>query len=349
MVCGDDHCAYNLNDLGSAPNGGLWVTDHVYDYAVRRVAVPAGLEFSRVFGELPAATTLEGPLATGGCPDDSTDISGVEGIGTEAASTCRAWYNVTGEYGPVFHRRPGAAIEEIGPRSDPFHPNKFGAYLFTLPPVWAAAQGLGSKTLVTGFSREAGANGGSQGPALFAFDPDVPSSAIDLLYYREIYPGCPDGGLCDFAGYESSDSWMGADWVSVGGADAILIAGVKAGSTCYGTEEECEDPCILSKGYHGYPYTPKVLFYDPADIEARLAGTSEPYEVVPYAEWVPGELWQQECPAVGGIAFDGDSGRLYLAERLAGEWGEGIIHVFQLTGPGTIFADGFERGDTTAW
>ncbi len=347
LQCNEDACSYNLTDLGSAPNGGLWVTDHVYDYAVRRIGIPVAPLVSQVFDDLPEAPTLEGPVATGGCPGSSTDISGVEGIGPEAASTCRDWYNVTGEYGPVFHRSPGASIEEIGPRADPFHPNKFGAYLFTLPLDWVDSQGLGMKTLVTGFAREAGANGGSQGPALFAFDPDDPLNAVDLLYYREIYPGCPYEENCDFPGYESADSWMGADWVRSGNVNAILVAGIKAGSTCYGEASECGDPCRSSKGYHGYPYTPKILFYDPADLEAGLLGIVEPYEILPYAEWIPTELWAQECPAVGGMVFDESSARLYLAERLAGPFGNGIIHVYQLQD--ILFADGFEIGNTSAW
>ena len=349
LGCSGDWCSYNLNDLGMADGGALWVTDHDYDYAVRRSGIPAAPLVSQVFGDLPEALTLEGPLGTAGCPGDSTDLSGVAAIGAEATTTCRDWYNVTGDYTPVFRRRPTATLEEIGPQVDPFHPNKFGAYLFTLPTDWVAGQSLGSKTLVTGFSREAGANGGSQGPSLFAFDPANPVDAIDLLYYREIYPGCPYEDNCDFPGYESADSWMGADWVRSGSRDAILIAGVKAGSTCYGLGSACGDPCRPSQGYHGYPYTPKILFYDPADLEAILSGTVQPYEVLPYAEWIPSELWEQECPDVGGLAFDEGLGRLYVAERLAGPFGEGIIHVYQLEGAGVVFADGFESGDTSAW
>ena len=104
-----------------------------------------------------------------------------------------------------------------------------------------------------------------------------------------------------------------------------------------------------SQGYHGYPYTPKILFYDPTDLEARLSGTVQPYEVLPYAEWIPTELWAQECPDVGGLAFDEGFGRLYVAERLAGPFGEGIIHVYQLEGASVVFADGFESGSTSAW
>jgi len=349
LECSGDWCSYNLNDLGMADDGSLWVTDHVYDYAVRRVGVPQSPVVSQIFDDLPEAPTLEGPLSTAGCPGAATDLCGVAAVGAEAASTCRDWYNVGGVYQSVFRRRPVASIEEIGPQTPPFHPNKFGAYLFNLPSDWVTGQGLGAKSMVTGFSREAGAFGGSQGPSLFAFDPENPVDAIDLLYYREIYPGCPGPGNCDLPGYESPDSWMGADWVRSSAGDAILIAGVKAGSTCYGLGSACGDPCRASQGYHGYPYTPQILFYDPADLEARLLGTMQPWEVLPYAEWIPTELWEQECPDVGGLAFDHDLGKLYVAERLAGPFGEGIIHVYQLEGAGVVFADGFESGSTSAW
>jgi hypothetical protein len=347
LTCSSEWCSYNLDGVGLAADGSLWVTDHVYDYAVRRIEIPATLSGSQVYGDLPEAATLEGPLTTAGCPGTATELTGVTAIGTEAATTCRDYYNVGGVYQAIYRRRPAAVIEEIGPPADPFHPNKYGAYLFGLPPDWVAAQGLGSKTKVTGFSSEAGAFGGSQGPTLFAFDPDNPADAVDLLWYREIYPGCP--GSCDFPGYESPDSWMGADWVRSGAGDAIMISGVKAGSTCYGSASACGDPCRDSQGYHGYPYTAEILFYDPADLAARLQGVVQPYEVLPYAEWVPTELWAQECPSVGGLAFDNESGTLYIAERLAGPFGEGIIHVYRLGAVAAIFADGFESGDTSAW
>ncbi len=349
LECTGDWCSYNLDGIGLAEDGSLWVTDHVYDYAIRRIEIPLVLSVSQVFDDLTEAASLDGPHTTAGCPGTATELNGVTGIGGEAATTCRDYYNVGPVFQAVFRRRPAASIEEIGPRTDPFHPNKYGAYLFGLPSDWATAHGLGTRTLVTGFSREAGAFGGSQGPTLFAFDPENPADAVDLLWYREIYPGCPGPGNCDFPGYESADSWMGADWVRSGADDAILVAGVKAGSTCYGSAAACGDPCRPSQGYHGYPYAPQILFYDPADLEDRLLGLMEPYEVLPYATWAPAELWAQDCPGVGGLAFDQALGRLYVAERLAGPFGEGIIHVFRIQGTGVIFSDGFESGGVTAW
>ena len=61
LECGDEACSYNLTDRGSAPSGGLWVTDHVYDYSVRRIGVPAEPLVSEVFAELPQAPTYPEP------------------------------------------------------------------------------------------------------------------------------------------------------------------------------------------------------------------------------------------------------------------------------------------------
>ena len=55
VECPGEACSYNLNDLGSASDGQLWVTDHVYDYAVRRIDAPAAPVVSQVWGELPVA------------------------------------------------------------------------------------------------------------------------------------------------------------------------------------------------------------------------------------------------------------------------------------------------------
>jgi hypothetical protein len=38
-----------------------------------------------------------------------------------------------------------------------------------------------------------------------------------------------------------------------------------------------------------------------------------------------------------------------MCGRIAGPFGEGIIHVYRFDGTGLVFADGFECGDTSAW
>jgi hypothetical protein len=63
----------------------------------RRVEIPTVLSASQVFDDLPEATTVEGPHATTGCPGTATELNGVTGIGGEAATTCRDYYNVSGD------------------------------------------------------------------------------------------------------------------------------------------------------------------------------------------------------------------------------------------------------------
>jgi hypothetical protein len=95
------------------------------------------------------------------------------------------------------------------------------------------------------------------------------------------------------------------------------------------------------------PSTPKILFYDPPDLEARLRVKTVSNEILPYAEWIPAEMWAQEWPAVGGMAFDDSSGRLSAAERSAGLFCQGIIHVDRLED--FVFAHGFETRDLSQW
>ena len=84
-----------------------------------------------------------------------------------------------------------------------------------LSSVWQAGDGDAESTLTEGWDASA------QG---WTFDPDDPVDAADLVWYREISPGCP--GSCDFPGYESVDSWMGADWVRSTAGDAISALGM---------------------------------------------------------------------------------------------------------------------------
>ncbi|MBR9701207.1 hypothetical protein GOV11_05070 [Candidatus Woesearchaeota archaeon] len=337
VECSGTECTYNLDAMAIAPNGGLWVSDHVYNCNARRISTPEPLD-SSTYSDLPAASTLEGPYGIGACGSTSY-LDGLEVIGDEISATHSDYYNVAPEYIPVFYRRPGAPGQEVGPQEFPFHPNKMGGYEFMLPSDWVQANNLGTKNMVTGYVREAAAHGGSKGPALIAFDPENPIDAMDLLWYRE-YGACdyPDyENPCDFPDYENSDDWYGADWVRTDSGDAILFVGNKANSNCYGTggtDGDCFDPCNSYKGYHGYPYHAKILFYDPADLSARLRGEVEPWEILPYAEWLPDAIWSSpDCgAAMISIAFDEESGRLYIAQGHTGEWGAGMIHVFETTG-----------------
>ncbi len=46
-------------------------------------------------------------------------------------------------------------------------------------------------------------------------------------------------------------------------------------------------PATPYKGYHAYPYEPQILFYDPEEVKEVVAGTRQPWEVIPCAVYSP--------------------------------------------------------------
>jgi hypothetical protein len=245
-------------------------------------------------------------------------------------------------------------VWHIGDRpsaDDLFHNARTSNYLFLAPRSFAAEH-LEGKHLIAGNHREAGALGGSQGPTLYAVAPwqdgNPPSSgqnldALALLYYPEI-PECvwetegdinenPAPDLCHFPNYRAADAWGGGVWLETESQRAILIVGQKGlGDNCYGSAEACGgDPCSPYQGYHAHPYEPRILFYDPQELQAVRAGTKEPWEVLPYATLTPtDEVFGGACAALGAATHDRERGLIYVAEQEAGPCGETVIHVWQV-------------------
>ncbi len=324
VTCSQDWCTYGQFGIDIADGGSaLWITGHAYDAQVTKISIPP------IGG---SAQKLSGPTDyLGSCPEDENwHLGAIEESGGTLRATCNYTYNVAGNDLDTYHDGPGASPQHIGPRAAPFSSQKMGAYLFEVPADFAS-QYLGGRRLITGFSREAGALGGSQGPTLIAFDRGNPSSALDLVWYRQHYPECnwDDYSTCDFPGYRTADSWEGATWVRSAAGDAILIVGQKGlGDNFYGDARPGD--CSSYKGYHSDPYEGQIIFYDPADIVDRLEGNLEPWEVLPYATMVLNGVggWG-ECTDAGGMTFDQDSGRLYLVHKSGAGNGQPIIHVWQ--------------------
>ena len=225
---------------------------------------------------------------------------------------------------------------------DVFHNAKTCNYLFKAPEGFGD-ENLDGKWLIAGNHREAGALGGSQGPTLYALAPwgdgNPPASgqnldALALLYYPEIYPGCLDNPEeCHFPDYRPKDSWGGGAWVQTTNRSGVLVFGRKGlGDNCYGTQAECGgDPCDMYKGYHAYPYEPQILFYDRAQLAEVVAGTREPWEVLPYEVYSPAdEVLDQECATFGAVAYDQERRLIYATEQEAGPSGETVVHVWSV-------------------
>ncbi len=243
----------------------------------------------------------------------------------------------------------------VGPWATPYHGRKMGSYLFTVPQGYAD-QYLGGRTLMTGRSRGTPVGGeavttagGSQGPTLFAFRPfssDEPAGDLDalpVLYYRVKYPGCAgpnvgDPAQCDYPDFTMCDDWTGGAFVDYGTRRAVMLLGWKGlGGSCYDLPPPdpvvCDDPCTEGHGYHCYPYERQVVFYDVEALGANVS-SSEPWNVLPYAIWRPQEFYLKgyTCWNAGGMAFDENTGRLFMVERGlgSGEANAAVVHVWQV-------------------
>ncbi|MCP4538236.1 MAG: DNRLRE domain-containing protein [Chloroflexi bacterium] len=340
--------------------GSLYAAAHDQNDLVGEISIPAPA-IENDFASLPTASVLR-PLAdiTGGWINNCTyndeciyrEVDGLAYLPNtdKIAWNLRDWYNVAAHdqdsLGWSNLDMTGArGVWHIGARpstDNEFHNAKTCNYLFKAPESFAT-QHLDGKWLIAGSPREAGALGGSQGPTLYALAPwedgNPPTSgqnldALALLYYPEIYPGCYDNpDECHFPNYRATDYWGGGAWVQTESKSGILIVGKKGlGDNCYGTQEECaNDPCNMYKGYHAYPYQPQILFYDPEELVDVVAGTKEPWDVVPYAVYsAVDNVFDSECATLSAAAYDQVHQLVYITEREAGPSGKTAVHVWKV-------------------
>jgi hypothetical protein len=218
-------------------------------------------------------------------------------------------------------------------------------YLFSVDPGWAAAHAP-DMTLAGGRYRDGGQ--GSMGPSLLLFSPSAADEAspggvlpaLPLLMYDNV----TNGGRDVLAGYQHSDNWAGAAWLSSGVRGAVVLAGTKGSGACWygfadGTvwPDEPPYPPIPPGGERGWwstSFAAELLFYDPADLAAVAAGRlaadqPQPYAVLPLDDYLLAPRSAQQKDHVGAIAFDRAHGRLFVMEPLADGDGS-IVHVWSV-------------------
>jgi hypothetical protein len=124
------------------------------------------------------------------------------------------------------------------------------------------------------------------------------------------------------------------------GTRSVLFVGTHGtGPPCYGagTSEDpppngaCHNPLTGSQGEHSYPYRGQVWAYDANDLARVREGDLDPWKVRPYAVWpLPGVSEETTRVMRGGVTFDPETRRLYLAE----DYGEfPRVHVFTIAQP----------------
>ncbi len=235
-------------------------------------------------------------------------------------------------------------LYHVGPEELPYHGNKCGDYLFSVPQSYANMY-LGGRTLVTGKTR--GAFNGSQGPTLFAFRPwdsEEPSGDLDavpMLWYNIYYPECAgpnvgDPSQCDFPDFTMCDKWEGGAFIESGDKRSIVLLGIKGlGDNSYGAPSS-SDACQDSQGYHCDPFERQVIFYDVDELGEVALGSRDAWGVVPYEIWRPAEFHLGDaaghtCGEVGGIAVDSAGQRVFMIEKgFGGHTNENaaVVHVW---------------------
>ncbi|MCA9997330.1 MAG: hypothetical protein KDE56_16340 [Anaerolineales bacterium] len=300
--------------------------------------------------DLETAVVLQ-PFAdvTGGRKFDITDDPRIGGLaylpaqpgqdGPKLYWTVYKWYNVAID--PIAgHGYSNPDMSNPDPQGGwnlgNFHNQMTAGYLFTAPAAWANAH-TGGKRLISGLNINQGVSASSAGPAMFAYapwlhpvQPPPPGATLDvvpLVYYTLDEHEIPD--------HKIPDEWEGGAWLTAPSKQAVVITGRKSlGEEYYG--EARPGDCDPYKGYHGDPYEPQILFYDPADLAASARGEVEPWDVLPYERWTVTDILFPTCEGfLPGAAFDTDNGYLYIiqpgADTVSDEFEpQPVIHVFHL-------------------
>jgi len=142
-------------------------------------------------------------------------------------------------------------------------------------------------------------------------------------------------GENNFPGYEPTDFWGGASWISAGGQHAIIVVGSKAlGATRYGQPQPGD--CSQYQGYHGDPYEPQMLFFDVNDLADAANGRRNPSSIRASALYRPQPDIYKTCNGLlAGAAFDPDRQRLYIVQPGADTLNQfeplPLVHVYRVS------------------
>ncbi len=249
----------------------------------------------------------------------------------------------------------------VGPRDKLPHHFMLGKYMFTLPQEWAEEHTPG-KYMVTGSFR--GGNLGGAGPTLVAFGlPQTYQDQEELAYQflvKYATPWIPGSGANQkpMNGNHKTDEWVGAEWLTTGNKQAVIIAGSKAlGQYWYGFKDGTnyndpyndnlfeDNPGLYDgkqpKGNMVEAKRSMIIFYDPRDLEKVASGEWQPWDPQPYAALDIQDLmikpWEDDPQDVnlGAIAFDPQGGFLYIMESFGDTYGSiytrrPVVHVFKV-------------------
>lgn len=343
--------AFALN----ADANSIYVVGHDNDQLVAEVSIPtpldhhaagiAGLNTASFLQNFTDITEGMAPSLNSGNGFQINGLAYLPAQGSQTSShlywTAREYYNVD-RSDDLSH-----GMSEL----DFAHPNAQGlwrlspnmrsaGYIMTIPEDFANTY-LGGKRLASGLFTQQGVSATSAGPALFAFAPwldDVNGIApaagtalsnTPLVYYPYNEDGSESGeqitesswwvheGSSNFPEFQIPDRWDSAVWIETPSSHGIVVFGQRAdGRTYYGDQRPGD--CTIAKGYHGEPYHPSLVMYDPSDLAAVASGNKNPTTVLPYLEQDTSSLFVNTCVfEFHGAGYDAQQQLLYVLQRQA--------------------------------
>ncbi len=225
-------------------------------------------------------------------------------------------------------------------------------WLFSVPQSWADANSNG-RNLVVGRCRDGGLSG--LGPTMYAFakagaTPPAANSELPfttMLQYGSVegtdnyhFPNSVDG-------YNHSDDWREAVWLTADNQNAVAIIGNKAlGHNWYGYNGEWmrHDWVIADvpypefyetdpdgKGWRAHNRQPMIIFYDPADFANVATGHMNSYDPQPYsAIRIDKDLFWGKDHEIFSATYDSQNRILYVTEFVREPEGNLLLHAWRV-------------------
>jgi hypothetical protein len=341
---------YGAAAMGYDPiTGGIYISSHDYTQQVALLTIPTP-STSALLGSLPSAAFIqpfsdiyEGRMGqVGGSTGAGHRPGGFLHFNGRLIATAYNWFDADG-IAVASHFTHSPTTTATGTVTGPhvfagLTPKGSGfvaGYMAAIPTVWQALLGgpaLSGQCCIPIASRT------SYGPNAYVFNPDqlavvdpVPNTV--LLNYPQGHVQ-PDGDWAsDYTTFFNLSTQMGGMLIPTGTRTLLYVGRQGIGKKCYRCSDI--DPFAPGDANHAPPYRIQVWAYDLNDLAAVKAGTSQPWDLRPYAIW---PLTQNLLPLlphwkptmhVRGFAADPASGRFWIVAPFAD--GDGpVIHQFHI-------------------
>ncbi|QDU10893.1 Ig-like domain-containing protein [Gimesia aquarii] len=335
--------AFRPNTTGDSTDDTLLVSGHAQHDQVAEISIPTPV-ISSTLGDLNTATVIQnfaditdGKISQVDVGTDS-DVGGVFTYGNRLIWTAYSGYDANAAVN-VSHGTSSFTLSDTTDAEGMFrvgstlNPGYYAGYMTPVPAYWQSDFGV---PVLTGQSNLNIITRTSAGPAAFGFDPDdlgvlEPVPDTSFLYYTSQNPLRGMQTKNDLFNYNSS---VGGLVFSPQSRSVLFFGGHATGEWCYGDPEDCNDTVRGGKGNHdvGSNYVLQVWAYDAVDLLAVKNGELNPWDLEPYAVWRPEVPISVSNPVLGGVAYDPETERIFVAQMGADTATESrpLIHVYQI-------------------